>query len=123
MKIGRLLTGIGGVILLLTGLGHGAKLGQLDAMIQAGGMKAPLDAILRGCWLTLSGEMVAVGVLAIVAIGIDKGARIVLICAAVMVFNVGVLLHFVGPFIGVYLTATVAVLFLAGGLSQLKQAA
>jgi hypothetical protein len=123
MKLGRWLTGIGGVILLLTGLGHGAKLGQLDAMIQQAGLKAPLDAILRGCWLTLSGEMVAVGVLAILASRMDKGARIVLICAAAMIFNAGVLLHFVGPFIGVYLTATVAVLFLAGGWMQSKQAA
>jgi len=123
MKIGRWLTGIGGVILLLTGLGHGAKLGQLNAMIQQAGLKAPLDAILRGCWLTLSGEMVGVGVLAIVASRMDKGARIVLICAAAMIFNAGVLLHFVGPFIGVYLTATVAVLFLAGGWMQSKRAA
>ena len=51
MKIGRWLTGIGSLLLFLTGLGHGAKLAQLQGMIAASGMKAPMDGILKGCWL------------------------------------------------------------------------
>jgi hypothetical protein len=39
-----------------------------------------------------------------------------------MIVNAGLLLHFVGPFFGVYVSAVVALLFLAGGLMQAKQA-
>lgn len=121
--MGRWLTGIGGVVLFLTGLGHGAKFGQLEGMIQASNVKAPLDGIVRGCWLTFSGEMVALAVIAFLASGIEGGRRIVLICAAAMIFNAALLLHFLGPFFGVYVSAAVAVFFLAGGLIGTKQAA
>jgi len=123
MKIGRWLTGIGSVLLLLTGLGHGAKLSQLQGMIDASGMKAPLDGILKGCWLAFSGEMVGLALIAALASGIARGGWVVLLCAATMIFNVGLLFHFVGPFIGVYISAVVGVFFLAGGLLQLKQPA
>jgi hypothetical protein len=123
MKIGRWLTGIGSLLLFLTGLGHGAKLAQLLGMIAASGMKAPMDGILKGCWLAFSGEMVALAVIAMVASGVARGGWIVLLCAATMIFNVGLLLHFVGPFIGVYISAVVGVFFLAGGLLQMKQPA
>jgi hypothetical protein len=123
MKIGRWLTGIGSLLLFLTGLGHGAKLAQLQGMIAASGMKAPMDGILKGCWLAFSGEMVGLAVIAMFASGIARGGWIVLFCAATMIFNVGLLLHFLGPFIGVYLSAAVGVFFLAGGLLQLKQPA
>jgi len=123
MKIGRWLTGTGSLLLFLTGLGHGAKLAQVQGMIVASGMKAPMDGILKGCWLAFSGEMVGLAVIAILASGVARGGWIVLICAATMVFNVGLLLHFLGPFIGVYISAVVGVFFLAGGLLQLKQPA
>jgi hypothetical protein len=110
MKIGRWLTGIGSLLLFLTGLGHGAKLAQLQGMIAESGMKAPMDGILKGCWLAFSGEMVALAVIAIVASGV-----------ATMIFNEGLLLHFVGPFVGVYISAVVGIFFLAGGLLQMKQ--
>lgn len=86
-------------------------------------MKAPLDAILRGCWLAFSGEMVALAVIAMVASGMGGGGRIVLICAATMIVNAALLLHFVGAFFGVYVSVVVAVLFLAGGWMHAKQAA
>ena len=76
MKTGRWLTGIGSVVLFLTGFGHGAKFSQLQGMISASGMKAPLDAILRGCWLVFSGEMVALAVIAMVASRMGGGDRL-----------------------------------------------
>ncbi len=123
MKAARWVTGIGSLGLFLTGLGHGAKLGQLQGMISASGMKAPLDGILKGCWLVFSGEMVGLAIIALLASGLERGGRIVLLCAAAMIFDAGLLLHFVGPFIGVYISAGVGVFFLAGGLLQLKQGA
>ncbi len=123
MQLDRWVTGIGSVALFLTGIGHGAKLAQLQGMIAASGLQAPMDGILKGCWLAFSGEMVALAVIAMVASAMQRGGPILLLCAATMIFNVGVLLHFVGPFFGVYITAAVGVFFLAGGLLQMKPAA
>jgi hypothetical protein len=123
MKMGRWLTGIGSVALFLVGIGHGTRIVQLQKMIADSGMKAPLDAILKGCWLVFSGEMVALAVIAMLASAMAGGGRFVLICAATMIFNAGLLLYFVGAFFGVYASAVVALLFLAGGLMQAKRAA
>jgi putative intracellular protease/amidase len=123
MKTGRWLTGIGSVILFLTGIGHGFRIADVQKMIVASGMKAPLDAILKGCWLAFSGEMMALAVIAVVASRLEKGGTIVLICAATMIANAALLFHFMGPFFGVYVSAVVAVFFLAGGGLQTKQAA
>jgi hypothetical protein len=121
MKTGRWLTGIGSVILFLTGIGHGTRIVQLQKMMVDSGMKAPLDAILKGCWLVFSGEMVTLAVIAIVASAMAGAGRFVLICAATMILNAGLLLYFVGPFFGVYVSAVVALLFLTGGWLQTKK--
>jgi len=123
MKTGRWLTGIGSMVLLLTGIGHGIRILDLQKMILDAGMKAPLDVILKGCWLAFSGEMVALAVIAVVASGMVGGGRIVLICAATMIANAVLLLHFVGPGFPVYVSVTVALFLLAGGLLQSKPAA
>jgi hypothetical protein len=123
MKTGRWLTWIGSVILFLTGIGHGFRIADLQKMILESGMKAPLDVILKGCWLVFSGEMVALAVIAVVASRLEKGGTIVLICAATMIANAALLLHFMGPFFGVYVSAVVALFFLAGGGLQAKQTA
>jgi hypothetical protein len=123
MKTGRWLTGIGSVILFLTGIGHGTRIVQLQTMIVESGMKAPLDAILKGCWLVFSGEMVALAVVAVAASRLPRGGSIVLICAATMIANAALLLHFVGLFFGVYVSVLVALFFLSGGWMQTKQSA
>jgi hypothetical protein len=123
MKTARWLTGIGSVILFLTGIGHGFRIVDVQKMIAESGMKAPLDVILKGCWLVFSGEMVALAVIAMVASGMAGGGRIVLICAATMIANAGLLLHFLGPFFGVYVSVAVALFFLAGGCLQIKKSA
>lgn len=123
MKTGRWLTGFGSGILFLTGIGHGFRIADVQKMILESVMKAPLDAILKGCWLAFSGEMVALAVIAVVASRLEKGASIVLICAATMIANAALLLHFMGPFFGVYVSVVVGLLFLAGGWLQSKQTA
>jgi hypothetical protein len=122
MKSGRWLTWTGSVILFLTGIGHSAGISNVEKMIMASGMKAPLDAVLKACWLAFGGEMVALAVIAVVASGLKEGRGIVFLCAATMVLNVGLLLYFMGPFIGVYASAVVALLFLTGGWTQAKVA-
>jgi hypothetical protein len=123
MKTGRWLTGMGSIVLLLTGIGHGIRIVDVQKMIVDSGMKAPLDVILKGCWLAFSGEMVALAVIAMVASGMAGGGRIVLICAATMIVNAALLLHFLGPSFPMYVSLTVAVFLLAGGWMQSKQAA
>jgi hypothetical protein len=121
MKTGRWLTGIGSVILFLTGIGHGFRIVDVQKMIVESGMKAPLDVILKGCWLVFSGEMVALAVIATVASGMAGGGRIVLLCAATMIANAMLLLYFMGPFFGVYVSVVVALFFLPGGWLQIKK--
>jgi hypothetical protein len=121
MKTGRWLTGMGSVILFLTGIGHGFRIVDVQKMIVESGMKAPLDVILKGCWLVFSGEMVALAVIAMMASGMAGGGRIVLLCAATMMANAMLLLHFIGPFFGVYVSVVVALFFLAGGWLQVKK--
>jgi hypothetical protein len=121
MKTGRWLTGIGSIVLFLTGIGHGFRIVDLQKMIVDSGMKTPLDAILKGCWLVFSGEMVALAVIAVVASRLERGGSIVLICAATMIANSALLLHFVGLFFGVYVSAVVALFFLVGGGLQIKK--
>jgi hypothetical protein len=123
MKTGRWLTGIGSVILFLTGIGHGFRIADVQKMIVESGMKPPLDVILKGCWLAFSGEMAALAVIAVVASRLEKGGIIVLICAVTMIANAALLLHFMGPFFGVYVSVVVALFFLAGGGLQTKQTA
>jgi|HubBroStandDraft_1064217.scaffolds.fasta_scaffold641869_1 hypothetical protein len=123
MKAGRWLTGIGSVLLFLTGVGHCTRIVDIQRMIVDSGMKPPLDAILKVSWLAFGGEMVALAVIAIVASTMDRGARIVLICAATMIANAAMLVHFVGPFFGVYVSVVVALFFLAGGWLQTRQTA
>jgi hypothetical protein len=67
--------------------------------------------------------MVALSVIAVVASRLEKGGSIVLICAATMIANAALLLHFMGPFFGVYVSVFVALFFLAGGWMQTKQTA
>jgi hypothetical protein len=121
MKTGRWLTGMGSVILFLTGIGHGFRIVDVQKMIVESGMKAPLDVILKGCWLVFSGEMVALAVIAMMASGMAGGGRIVLLCAATMMANAMLLLHFIGPFFGVYVSVVVALFLLAGGWLQVKK--
>ena len=117
------MTGIGSIVLLLTGIGHGIRIVDVQKMIADSGMKPPLDLILKACWLAFSGEMVALAVIATVSSGMAGGGRIVLLCAATMIVNAALLLHFVGPSFPVYVSATVAVFFLAGGWMQSKPVA
>ena len=123
MKTGRWLTGIGSVISFLTGIGHSMRIEHVERLMVESGMKAPLDVLLKACWLAFGAEMVALAVIAMVASAMAGGGRIVLICAATMFVNATLLLHFLGPFAGVYISVVVTVLFLAGGWMQVKQAA
>jgi hypothetical protein len=123
MKTGRWLTWIGSVILFLTGIGHATRIVQVEKLIAAGGMKAPLDVLLKVNWLAFAGEMVALAVIAMMASAMAGGGRIVLISGVTMLVNAGIVYYFGGLSIPLYLTLVVTVLLLAGGWMQAKAVA
>lgn len=123
MKLGRWCTTLGSIVLFLVGVGHGLKFSQLEAMIQASTVKQPLDGIVRGCWLILATEMAGIALIAFVASRLERGARVVLLCGLILMVNTGLLLKFVGLFVGVYLTLFVMIMFLVGGLLQSQESA
>ena len=120
MKIGRWFTWIGSAVISVVGILHGFKLKEIEAMIPASGLHGPLEGILEGCWLLFSGEMVTLGVIAFVTSFRQDGGRIILLCAATMAFNAGLLVHFLGLVLPVYITLFVMIMFLVGGSLQGK---
>ena len=85
------------------------------------GLTYPLDGILKSTWLTFSLQLMVLAVIAFVASRNERGGWIVLLCAASTGLTGLILLRFLGPFIGVYLTVVVVLLFLIGGWLQVKQ--
>ena len=121
MKIARWFTGIGSVVIFVVGILHGLKLTQLESMIPASGLHGPLEGILKGCWLVFSGEMAVLGVIAFIMSRAQGGGPIVLLCAATMAFNAGILLHFVGAALPIYISLFVMLMFLIGGILQSRE--
>ena len=118
MAAARWCTGIGSLILGVFGIGHGTRLVQVEEMMAASGVKAPLDGLVKASWLIFSVEMIVVAIIAVVASRWPQGRAIVLLCAVMNAANGLLVWHFFGLFIGVYAVAVVAVLYLVGGLLQ-----
>lgn len=118
MSAARWCTGIGSLILLVFGMGHGTRLVQVEQMMAAGGVKAPLDGLVKASWLIFSVEMIVGAMIAFAASRMERGGAIVLLCGAMNAANALLVWHFFGLFIGVYAVSIVAVLYLAGGLLQ-----
>ena len=123
MKTARWITGVGSFVLVVSGVLHGTQFMRLSQRITEGGIKPPLDGILKASWLIFSVEMVALGVIAFLASKKERGGGTVLLCAATSLVNGLLLWLFVGLFVGVYLTGAVALLLLIGGLTQAEQSA
>ncbi len=123
MKTARWITGAGSFVVIASAVFHFVGYVPLRRMIETGGIKPPLDGILKACWLTFSVQLFVLGIIAFVASKTERGGGIVLLCAASTGVTALLLLGFLGPFVGVYLTGAVTVLFLTAGWLQLKQLA
>jgi peptidoglycan/LPS O-acetylase OafA/YrhL len=121
MKTARLFTITGSIILFVTGCLHA---NGYSKVVLAGLAKQSVDPVVAGVlkvgWFTLSGEMMTLAIIAFLAASMERGARIVVVCALASAANGFLLLHFLGPFIGVYITDAVTLLFLLGGSLQAK---
>jgi hypothetical protein len=76
---------------------------------------------MKALWLAFSVEFFILAVIAFLARTMDRGGRIVLLCAASTAASAMLLFHFLGLFPAVYLFTIVTLLFLAGGLLQTKE--
>ena len=116
MKAARWLVIVGCVLSLGTALLHGAGFRAVSAEI--GGTNAPpvLGGVFKCLWLIISVQFIIMSVIGMVAMGSTRGKQVVLLCAVIALCDAGLMLHFVGPFFGVYCVAAVAVFLLAGGL-------
>jgi len=123
MKNARLFTTLGSIVLFGSALFHASGYIRILQGIQSAGIRPPMDAILKACWLTFSVQFLALAVIAFLARDFARGGRIILLCAAFIALDDIICLYFLGPFIGVYLLSIVTVLFLIGGWLQSKQPA
>jgi hypothetical protein len=123
MKAARWCTGVGSVLLFLVSIGHGVRIRDINTLIQTAGWNGPLAQIVRACWLVFSGEMMALAVIAFLASTMERGGRFVLICAATMAADGALAFHYSGWSPPVYISAVIALIFLAGGWLQVKSEA
>jgi len=123
MKNARLITMIGSIVLFGSALFHASGYIPLLRRIQTAAIPSPLDGILKASWLTFSIQFLAMAVITFLARNMERGGWIVLLCAAFLAVDAIILLHFLGPFVGVYLLTVVTLLFLIGGWLQVKQKA
>lgn len=123
MKVARWFTGAGSFVLLASAIFHATGYLPLVKRIAANGVAYPLDGILKSTWLTFSVQLMMLAVIALVASRSERGGWIVLLCAASTGLTGLILLRFLGPFLGFYLTSVVFLLFLFGGSMQTRQKA
>jgi hypothetical protein len=120
-KSARWFTGAGSVLLFAAAILHSTRYFPLVKRIEAKAVPYPLDGILKSTWVTFSVQLMVLTVIAFVASRSERGGWIVLLCAASTGLTCLILLRFLGPFIGVYLTVVVVLLLVIGGWLQLKQ--
>jgi len=123
MKSARWLTPLGSFVLLGSALFHTSGYSRLVHRIDAAGVTPPLDAILKACWLLFSLEMFFLAIIALLARGMERGGRIVLLCGTCTGLSALLMLRLLGGFAGVYLLAVVTLLLVVGGTLQTRDAA
>jgi len=122
MKTARLVTLIGCIALSLTACLHGAGFINIVERVQKESLGAETAAILKTCWLTLSVELITLALIAFLLRGMERGGGLVVLCGVSVAANGLVMLHFLGPFIGVYVVCGDAILILVGGYLQMRAA-
>jgi hypothetical protein len=123
MKAARWITGVGSFVLFASAIFHATGYVRLVHRIEASAVPYPLSGILKSTWLAFSVQLLVLAAIAFRASESERGGWIVLLCAASTGLTCLILFHFLGLFVGVYLTAAVTLLFLIGGWMQVKQIA
>jgi len=116
VKAARWLVITGCVLSFGTGLLHEAGYRTVSAEMGRSNAPALLVAAFKCVWQAFTVQFVVMSAIAAVAIGSARGKHVVLLCAVMALFDAGLMLYFVGPFLGLYCVAAVAVCLLVGGL-------
>lgn len=115
---GRLLVWTGSAVLLVTAIFHGSGYGSIIEAAQTPEIDPLIASVLRPLWLFPSLHWVMLAALAILAVAHPSrlSRYVLLVCALVVGFDAGLLLVFLGPFVGEAMLAAAALLFVAGSL-------
>ena len=125
MKTTRWFTPAGCIVLFASAIFHSSGYFPLLRRMHAVGIEAPFDGLFKACWWALTVEFFGLGIIALLAHrmahgGRKQGGRIVLLCAATSALTAGIMVLFLGLFVGVYLLTIVTVLLGVGGWLQLQ---
>jgi hypothetical protein len=104
------------VILFATALLHGWGYPKLSAEMAGSNARPLVVSAFRALWLVFSAHLIVLSLIFVAASRIPGGKRIVLIGLLIPAFDVVLLFHFLGLFVGTIAVALAGVLLLAGGL-------
>jgi len=104
------------VILFATALLHGWGYPKLSAEIAGSNAKPLVVSTFKALWLVFSAHLIVLSLIFVAASRIPGGKRIVLVGLLIPAFDVVLLFHFLGLFVGTIAVALAGVLLLAGGL-------
>lgn len=114
MTPARWLILLAGVVMFLAGLAHTLGYKFVIPVLANSNVPAHVTDAIRGVWLIYSAHLVLLSV-AIVWISRLSGTRsLLLFLVLVPAFDAALMLRFIGPFIGLYMVSTAAVLLLIG---------
>ncbi len=116
MKTARGLIMAASVILFATALLHGSGYPKLSAEIARSNARPLVVSTFKALWLLFSAHLIVLSLIFVAASRIPGGKRIVLIGLLIPTFDVVLLFHFLGLFVGTIAVALAGVLLLAGGL-------
>ena len=116
MKTARGLIIAASVILFATALLHGWGYPKLSAEIAGSNARPLVVSAFKALWLVFSAHLIVLSLIFVAASRIPGGKRIVLVGLLIPAFDVVLLFHFLGLFVGTIAVSLAGVLLLAGGL-------
>lgn len=116
MKIGRVFTLLGGIVLLLSaGLHTVGYYRQIPKLLSVGATPSGVGQLLRVFWLSDTVQFAALGLVVLFARNSAAARPVVLTCALACVANALLLIGFVGIAPPVYIFLVIAILLFVGG--------
>jgi len=116
VKLARWLVIVGCVLSFGTALLHGYGYKSVSSVISATNTPQILVAAFKCIWMVFSIQFIVLSAIAAVAMGSSRGKQLVLLCSLIPILDAGLMLYYIGPFIGAYCVIAVAVFMLAGGI-------
>jgi hypothetical protein len=115
MKIARWLILLAGIVTFLAGLAHTFGYKFVIPILLSSNLPPRITEALKAVWLIYSAHCILLSVLIIWLSRLPGTRSVVLFLALFLISDAALMLRFVGPFIGLYMVSTAAVLPLVGG--------